>query len=311
MGTLSIQGRYYSRLLVPVDLRPLLQRSEIRKSLRTSSYRDAKLLAAQWEGRLANLFDTLRRNGHTMNVDQIKRLAQQYLDASLEECEEAHLDSTPNDDESEALSLALTDALDETACQLATNDFTKIAPEVDSLLSSRKLQLAKTSDAYRRLCSELLKAKQVVLKAELDRWDGNYWSHTSAAYSPRTSATHAGGNGSGTPEESRLLSDALQDYFKHYEHRDARTNHEKHVIFTRFAEAIGGDRPLSEITKAACVQFRDMYSKLPKRIGNDLRGKGMIEVLAAVDGKDSPSDKANREPCSGRCTTLLLMGNQA
>jgi integrase len=220
-----------------------------------------------------------------MKLDQIKRLVQQYLDSSLEECEEARLSgSHDDDDESDALSLALTDLLEETQGQLLRNDYGKISQEADDLLRSHKLTLSRSSEAYRRLCRELLKAKQVVLKAELDRWDGNYWGPDSAAY-----RVHANGSPSPAhhaPETVRLLSEALQDYFKHYAHRDKRTNQEKGIIFNRLLEAIGGDKPLQDITKGECVRFRDMYSRLPKRISNDLRGKPITEVLAAVEGTE-------------------------
>jgi integrase len=222
-----------------------------------------------------------------MKLEHIKRLVQSYLDTALEQCEAARLHARPDEDEDEALSLALTGALEETQGQLAMNDFRKISQEADELLSTRKLTLSKDSEAYRRLCRELLKAKQVVLKAEIQRWDGNYWHPDSAEYSPRPSANSVGGHRSETPEEMRLFAEALRDYFKHYEHRDQRTNSEKNVIFTRFAETIGGgDRPLQDIAKAECVRFRDMYSRLPKRIANDLRGKPMSEVLKAVEGTD-------------------------
>jgi len=94
--------------------------------------------------------------------------------------------------------------------------------------------------------------------------DGNYWSADSAEYSVQPAAPSPA-DPSGL-ESTRLFSEALRDYFKHYEHRDKRTNHEKGIIFTRFLESIGGDKSLHDITKAECVRFREMYSRLPKRV---------------------------------------------
>lgn len=126
------------------------------------------------------------------------------------------------------------------------------------------------------MCRELLKAKQYVLKKELDRQDGHYWKELDQ--SPTREHLPQ-------PETVRLISEALQDYFKHYEHRDTRTNHEKQVIFTRFIDSVGGDRPLQDVAKADCIRFRDQYSRLPKRISNDLRGKSLSNVVAAIEGK--------------------------
>lgn len=219
-----------------------------------------------------------------MKLDDIKRLVQRYLTASLEEGETARLGARVlDDDEQEALELAMTDALETTQDQLVWNDFTKISEEADELLQSHKLSLPRGSEAYRRLCRELLKAKQVVLKAELDRMNGNYWGKDSAEYSAQPTADSPAETFHGA---SKMLSEGLREYFTHYEHRDKRTNHEKRVIFTRFTETLGGDKALSEITKAECVRFRDMYSRLPKRISNDLRGKTMAEVLAATEEAD-------------------------
>jgi integrase len=282
MGTLFIRGCYYSRLLVPSDVRPLLGRREIKKSLRASSYKDAKVLAARWEGRFAELFTYLRQHRSHMKPEQIKRLVQHYVSSSLEEGEAARVNSSNVDDDArDNASMAITDMLEEAESQLIINDFRKIAAEADELLSSHKLTLLKASEGYRRLCRELLKAKQVVLKAELDRMDGKYWTPDAAEYSVRP-VTHSPTDLSF--EQPRLFSEALRDYFQHYKHRDKRTNKEKGILFTRFVESIGGDKPLHDITKAACVQFREHYSKLPKRISNTLRGKSVPEILVAIEG---------------------------
>ena len=189
MGALFIRGCSYSRLLIPSDLRPLLGRREIKKSLRASTYKSAKILAARWEGRFAELFSHLRRHGSAMTPEQIKRLVQHYVSSSLEEGETARLNAISVDDDAEDnASMTITDMLEEAQHQLLRNDLRTIASEADELLLSHKLTLIKTSDAYRRLCRELLKAKQVVLKAELDRMDGNYWGRDSVEYSVRTAA---------------------------------------------------------------------------------------------------------------------------
>jgi len=124
MGTLFLRGVYYSRLLVPADLRPLLGRNEIRKSLRASSYRDAKLRASRWEWRLAELFNHLRQRGGHMKPEQIKRLVQHYLTSSLEESEAERVNGRDIDDsEQESMICALTDALEDTQFQLLRKDF--------------------------------------------------------------------------------------------------------------------------------------------------------------------------------------------
>lgn len=279
MGTVFLRGRYYSRVSVPVDLRLLIGRIEIRKCLRTTAYRDAKILAGRWEGRLSELFTLLRCRGVSMTLEQIKRLVQTYIDSELEESEVArlHAKETGDDNEREALDLALTSSLEDTAEALQQNDFRKISKEVDELLQTHRRTLPKSSDAYLRLCREVLKARQFVLKRELDRLDGNYLKEWDQGSTPDHFPQ---------PETIRLISEALEDYFKHYGHRDKRTNHEKRITFARFMESAGGDRPVQEVAKADCIRFRDDYNRLPKRITNDLRGKPLGVVLKTVEGTD-------------------------
>ncbi len=283
MGTIFLRnGRYYSRLFVPADLRLFLHRREIKKSLGTS-YRDAKILSARWEGRLAYLFHHLRQHGVAMTLDQIKKLVQHYINTSLEEEEEALLASNGHDDDDLP---PYSDFLEEAVNQLRRNDFRQIQHEADELLKTHKRTLPKTSDAYRRLCRELLKAKQVVWKAVMERSGGNYFRDTSAAYSI---LGHSSTPDTPSPETVRLLSETFTDYFKHYVHRDKRTNHEKTILFQRFVESLGGDRPIQEVTKADCIRFRDQYSRLPKRPTNNLRGKPIAVILEAMEGATYPT----------------------
>ena len=80
MARYSVGVRYYSRVFVPVDLRLLIGREEIRKSRRTSVYRDARILTGKWEGRLAELFTRLRCRGVSTTIEQIKRLVQTHIE---------------------------------------------------------------------------------------------------------------------------------------------------------------------------------------------------------------------------------------
>jgi hypothetical protein len=80
-------SKYSSRTVVPLDLRPLVRRREIVRSLETSDLKDARLRAAQWEGHVAGPFRRLRQNGRTMDQEQIDALVSQYLDAGLQEVE--------------------------------------------------------------------------------------------------------------------------------------------------------------------------------------------------------------------------------
>ena len=68
---------YYSRVVIPLALRPLLQhRNEIKKSLVTQSAQQARLRATVWEGRIARLFLILKKTGVSMRPAEVKELVQ-------------------------------------------------------------------------------------------------------------------------------------------------------------------------------------------------------------------------------------------
>ncbi|MBX3327521.1 MAG: site-specific integrase [Nitrospira sp.] len=274
MSIIFIRGRYYSRVLVPVNLRPLVGRVEIRKSLRVKGYSTAKLLAGRWEGRIAHLFATLHTRGMAMTLEQIKRLVQTYITEELESQETWRM-SFPNgqdDDQRDTMDLVLTDRLAETTGQLQRNDYKAIAKKADDLLQRHRRTLAKSSEAYHRLCRELLKAEQVIMKRELERQDGHYWSPEGV---PTMEAPTA---------PSKLISDVLPEYFQTYARRRAQSNKEKARVIQRFIECVG-DKPLAEVTKADCKLFRDSYLKLPKRVSPKDRHRPMMALLKHLEGK--------------------------
>src|SRR5665648_315982 len=81
---LKRDGRYYFRIRVPLDLRRWFgPRGEIKISLKTNSYNDAKNLARVWIYRGERLFTQLR--SAMLTDDQIKRLVADYLDETLGE----------------------------------------------------------------------------------------------------------------------------------------------------------------------------------------------------------------------------------
>lgn len=310
MATLFRRRLYYSRLVVPVDLRAILARRELWRCLYTASYRDARTKAALWEGRLARLFLYLRQNHQRMKIEQIKRLVQQYVSSTLEACEDDRAARVVDDDERDALGLHLTDQLEETHFLLLGNTVdSRTAEKADALLEANKIMLPKDSPAYRRLCRELLKGEQTILRAEIDRLDGKYFEPRSAAYSALPAASQGAESVALGP--SKVFSEALRDYFTHYEHRGTRTNVEKKVVFKRFMESLGGDRLLEDITKADCVRFRDACSQLPRRIPNKYRGKLFADILADIAATQPDCVRVTKGTVNQALTSLRHFFNWA
>jgi hypothetical protein len=152
-------SRYYSRLLVPVALRGIFGRREIVRSLGTAAYSDACIKARVWEGRLALLFTFLKECRDRMTAKEIEGLIAHYLSSTLHRCEEDRATRDVSDDEREAISLALSDHLDQTHGWLIARDYRRISQYADELLETHKYTLNKESEEYQRLCRGLLQAQ--------------------------------------------------------------------------------------------------------------------------------------------------------
>ena len=89
---------YYSRLVVPRNLLPLLQgRVAFWKSLRTADRTKAKLRATTFESKGRRLFLHLQHYGATMHPNQIKALVDQWIHSELERTEQAKAESGTNE----------------------------------------------------------------------------------------------------------------------------------------------------------------------------------------------------------------------
>jgi integrase len=275
------KGHYYSRVMVPRDLSAILKRREIVHCLGTTHYRDALVLAAHWQAHIATLFTHLRRHHHRMTVQDIHRLVQEYISKSLEEGEDERHERMPkiSDDERDSIISALGDMLESAHGELLRGDVKGVTAVADDLLASHSLMLAHDSPAYRRLCTELVKAHQIVFKTEMERWAGNYYEPHTAAYSVQHSAapTISTTRQSFTPSLS--FPDAVKIYFSHHEKAWApRTAAKKRNILERFLEIVSKDRPgltVKDLSRVDCVAYRDVLQRLP----NNMRSKSVWQAL--------------------------------
>jgi hypothetical protein len=98
-----------------------------------------------------------------MTKADIQRLAQEYLQKELDEWEDEHIAGSLHE-ERDTISSILADRLEDTEAQLAWTDYTKVSSTAESLLREHHQSLPTGSPEFRRLCHELLKAEQTVLR---------------------------------------------------------------------------------------------------------------------------------------------------
>jgi|TARA_B110000495_G_scaffold48827_1_gene40802 integrase len=269
------RGRvYYSRLRVPTNLISIIQKREIVKSLKTSSYSEAITRSCILEGLIVKLFSALTLKWVTMTPKQINQLIQRYTQQTIEEYEGHRLNSTLEvcGDQLEAISGVIVDKLEENCFQLLNNDFSKVSDKADSLLSEKNIQLDKKSNEYRKLCRELLIADQHIWKTELKRMDGDY--------SDRFSWVEA----SSEPEESstELLSKIIQVYLD--EHKGiwkTRSFSQSQGSLKNFLESVS-DKPIGNIEKEHLRDYKKWLSKHSNGRGEKLSPSSINTHLAYV-----------------------------
>ncbi|HEX7766695.1 MAG TPA: hypothetical protein VF443_08265, partial [Nitrospira sp.] len=186
-----------------------------------------------------------------MTPEQINKLVAEYVNADLEVIEESSFTISRTDDEREAASLALTEALQDTQCELIDNDFRRVVAVAEELLNKHSLSVERDSLNWKRLCRGLLVGFQIAVRAELRTLEGDY---SLPLPEPRQLRETAGASASETGKPigvSKRFSEVSALYFTENT-RAPRTDTQIKAEFARFLSVIGGDKPLGDITKAEC-----------------------------------------------------------
>ena len=76
---------YYFRLRIPLDLKDIFGKTELRYSLRTNVMSDAKSKARLLAGRVQSLFKKVRSNVMSLNQNHIQNIVRQYVQESISE----------------------------------------------------------------------------------------------------------------------------------------------------------------------------------------------------------------------------------
>lgn len=190
-----------------------------------------------------------------MTPEQIHKLVVEHVNADLTALEERSFAiSRDDDDELDAASLALTEVLQDTECDLIANDFRRVVVTAEELLSKHNLCIERDSLDWKRLCRGLLVGFQTVLRAELRVLEGDYsvFSHLNSKKSETGERKTVGG--------SRPFSEVSALYFTENK-RAPRTDAQIKAEFVRFLSVIGGDKPLGDITKSDCRQYKETLLK--------------------------------------------------
>lgn len=281
---MAVQKRsngFVSRTVVPPDLRPLIRRREIVRSLGTGNSRDARQRAVRFEGRVSALFLRLRQDGAAMDHNQIDALVHQYLADAVRDIDErlaaAHWKVARGEancrdgdyDWNEFAQSVLAERGVDLQDALAYNRLKETLPEAERLLTGAP------QEVIHLLARRLLEAKYEVNLAEFRALRGEPLPRIAATTTVPAVA----------PTDSPLLSAMVADYveFKRAGRKwTRRTELQLRNLFRVMTEIIG-DEPVRDVTKE---DMRELYRLLPQMPAHATRrypGLTAADVIAAAD----------------------------
>jgi hypothetical protein len=271
---------YCFRIRVPQDLQPLIQKKELRYSLRTGYLGLAKSRARLLAGLFQQLFRKLRES------EMGSELTKQEIDDIIDNFKAIILDNTSSLLNVEAdTSTKVTRAFGKFATYSATaevsliaNDYAWVSDALDYILDGMGFHppadIDKNSPQYNELCVNLLRMAKDHFETEKCLLSTNHpeleldrrFSKGNPAHEMPTVNINPSEPTTQQDGTSITLSELIDLYVqenKRAENWAPRTIPEYGSIFRNILRLFG-DLPLSQITKAACQTFKQNLTALPK-----------------------------------------------
>jgi integrase len=276
---------YCFRMRVPPDLQPIINKKEIRYSLKTGNIVRAKHKACLIGGRVLQLFNYLSRKEHTMaelSPDQIHKLVLTFVRQALNDHESYRLESKPLtpdklNEQVNALEYVYTDIKED----LALCKHHKSSNMVDRLLSDNNIKLDPDSESYKRLCRELMIAQVQILEAERKRILGDYSEGPHLISQPQANFPQE------QSETSEPVSKIIQGYWN--ENINAgnwseRSKGEYKTCLEALEWLLQRDVQIHTITFETMRKIKETLQGLPKNFKNktEYRGKSPSEIIKMV-----------------------------
>jgi integrase len=164
-------------MVIPVALRPVLGRTELRYTLHTGSLSEAKYRARIIAAYVQELIrkaagGSTHMQGNT--PEQLQGLIRDFVADCLHNWESDVLSRSVTEDVwfAELDHLQVTKGEEEV--EIATRDFRRVAKVADRALSAAGITLEPGTEDYNKLCMELLKASKLLSEVWIERHKGDY-----------------------------------------------------------------------------------------------------------------------------------------
>ena len=289
-------GVYYFRATVPCDLLQHFPRPEIRKSLKTKSLRDAKVLLRPLQARTETLFTLLR--AAMLHPEIIKNLVADYLRGALDDLDQSAL--TVVSDKSVLRQLqetenkaAIWDSLAlYTQTQLRVNDYTSVIPiaeDMAKVFDTPLHSVNRVGTEFMLLCRELLKVHAAIFTAQAKHCRGDYGGDqlllNQYPVKPPMQESEQEEPGKSLSEVAAAYTDQSK-----FDSKAVNTITNDSGDF-RFIVRWMGDKPINYITPDDVIAFRKLIRKLPSDVNStksplrDMTGDELNKL------PDAPEDK--------------------
>lgn len=154
---------------------------------------------------------------------------------------------------------------------LVGNDYRRIERDADALLKAAGLALDHNGAEFGRLCRRLLRARIEYTKIEAERWNGVYKDSNNGNHRPVKVMAAAAPVAAAPPAKAEPVSEvsgplfsAAVNQFLSENPRAKRTEGQARIEFEKFMATLGGDRPVSAITKADGRAYKDELMQIRK-----------------------------------------------
>lgn len=195
-----------------------------------------------------------------MLPNQIKELVAQWIDSELERTEQAKAESgTHHLEEAGDYKDVYGTLLEEADEARQMNQQWRVKELALELTARHGLQIEPGSPEFGRLCYELLKGKVELLREEMRRMDGGYREAESGPSEPRQSVV------SMVLTVTKPFSVVFEKYLAENKERQPRTQSQIRSGFLKFMAAIGGDKPVGDITREDGRAYKEVM--LAKKLG--------------------------------------------
>lgn len=305
-NTTRKDGIYHFRRAIPLDLRPVLLRSELCCSLRTCDAVVARNLTRTLYLRSQELF-IVARNVQTLTESDLAALVQDFYATVLERENQLRLIGQTSLSEKERLARVAhySRVLEQTRNDLATNNFASADMIAASMIKKHGWSAKLTELDVRLVQQAMLRAGCDLAEAVKARFEGNFTyvpkdmllqvelNRASAQDTAQRDGHHsnaASGLSDRTDEAAPSFKTRAEDFrmsqvrLKVWEQQTALQARKTFELF----EQLCGDRPLSGYVRADAVRFKDMLSELPASYGKSARYRHMsaTDIIAESSSKD-------------------------